>query len=121
MLLLCMPSAVLLNLQSLRVSPTIHSDHFITKECFIVIILVLLCLCITQYKNLIYRLVTEEETGWNFLFFHWDHLSTKTSAELHVDMEWPVRLDYLCVETLQARFEYHQQIGDKINVMLALF
>lgn len=59
MLLLCVPSAVLLNLQSLRVSPTIHSDHFITKECFIVVILVLLCLCITQYKNLIYRLVTE--------------------------------------------------------------
>lgn len=74
MLLLCMPSAVLLNLQSLRVSPTIQSDHFITKECFIVIILVWLCLCITQYKNLIYRLVTEGETGRNFMFFHWDHL-----------------------------------------------
>lgn len=65
--------------------------------------------------------MTEEGTGWNFMFFHWDHLSTKTSAELHVNMECSVRLDYLCVETLQARVECHQQIGDKINVMLALF
>lgn len=41
-LLLRRPLAVLLNQQSVRVSPRICPDHFIIKECFIVFILFLL-------------------------------------------------------------------------------
>lgn len=44
---------------------------------------------VTQYKNMISSLMTEEET-WSFMFFHWDRLSTQTLAELHVSTPWPV-------------------------------
>lgn len=61
--------------------------------------------------------MTEVETGWKILFFHWDGLSTQVLQ----NSMWAWhglfgnKTDYLRVENLQTSVNCCQQIGDKIT------
>lgn len=81
-------SSVLKSLVSMGVTnnPSRPIHH---QGMFIIIILFWHCLLITQHKNLIYWLMTGNGMDRNFMFFHWDCLSTYTCAVLHLSMEWP--------------------------------